>query len=41
MAFWWQAETEEELGNRLTETVNQLKEDHLGRMQLNIDMLRM
>jgi hypothetical protein len=41
MAFWWQAETEEELGNRLAETVNQLKEDHLGRMQLNIDMLRM
>ena len=39
--FWWQAESEQELGMRLSETINQLQEAHMGRMQMNIDMLRM
>ena len=39
--FWWQQENEMEMGNLLTELIEQLREDHRGRHSLNMDMLRM
>ena len=41
MKFWWNEEDETEMGNLLTELILQLREDHMSRHTLNLDMLRM
>ena len=41
MKFWWNEEDETEMGNLLTELIEQLREDHVSRHTLNLDMLRM
>ena len=41
MNFWWQEENETQMGNLLTQLVEQLREDHRGRHSMNMDMLRM
>ena len=40
MSFWWQEEGEE-LGSAVSAMIDKLKNDHLGRFTLNLDMLRM
>ena len=41
MKFWWNETDETEMGNLLTELILHLKEDHVSRHTLNLDMLRM
>jgi hypothetical protein len=41
MKFWWNEDDETEMGNLLTELILHLKEDHVSRHTLNLDMLRM
>ena len=41
MKFWWNEDDETEMGNLLTELIEQLREDHMNRHTLNLDMLRM
>ena len=41
MKFWWNEEDETELGNMLTELIVQLRDDHVSRHTMNLDMLRM
>lgn len=41
MKFWWNETDETEMGNLLTELIEQLREDHMNRHTLNLDMLRM
>ena len=41
MKFWWNETDETEMGNLLTELILQLREDHVSRHTLNLDMLRM
>jgi len=41
MKFWWNETDETELGNLLTELILQLKDDHVNRHTMNLDMLRM
>ena len=41
MKFWWNETDETEMGNLLTELIEQLREDHVSRHTLNLDMLRM
>ena len=41
MKFWWNETDEIEMGNLLTELIEQLRDDHMSRHTLNLDMLRM
>jgi len=41
MKFWWNETDETEMGNLLTELIVQLRDDHVSRHTLNLDMLRM
>jgi len=41
MKFWWNATDETEMANLLTELILQLREDHMNRHTMNLDMLRM